>query len=142
MNRIVCDTNVLLSGFAADGSPRRVLERIDAGQDLAFISRELLVEFDRVLRYPRVEDMLRRATVPREDMLRWVASRCTMVLSKKLDEVVVAADPSDDHVLACALSAGAEVIVSGDAHLLEIGTWRGIKILKAAGYLACLRPSA
>lgn len=46
---------------------------------------------------------------------------------------VVAADPDDDHVLACALTARAEMIVSGDRHLLGIQPqWRGIDILTAA----------
>ena len=136
MSRIVCDTNVLLSGFATNGPPRRVLERIDGGRDTAFTSRELLVEFDRVLRYPRVEALLRKASVPREEMLRWVAARFTIVLPKSLGNVVVAEDPSDDRVLACALASGADVIVSGDAHLLEIKNWRGVRILKAADYIA------
>jgi putative PIN family toxin of toxin-antitoxin system len=33
---------------------------------------------------------------------------------------VIQSDPEDDHVLACALAARADFIVSGDAHLLNL----------------------
>ena len=44
----------------------------------------------------------------------------------------ILADPDDDHVLACALAAQAELIVSGDRHLLELGVFQGIEIITAA----------
>lgn len=47
-------------------------------------------------------------------------------------EAVVARDPDDDHVLACALAAQADVIVSGDKDLLDLCAYRGIPILTAA----------
>ena len=44
----------------------------------------------------------------------------------------ILADPGDGHVLACALAAQAELIVSGDRHLLELGAFQGIEIITAA----------
>jgi predicted nucleic acid-binding protein len=38
-------------------------------------------------------------------------------------------DPDDDHVLACAVGAEAELIVSRDRDLLELGTFRAIRIV-------------
>ena len=40
-------------------------------------------------------------------------------------------DPDDDYVLACALAADADLIVSGDADLLVLKTFRDIPILAA-----------
>ena len=40
-------------------------------------------------------------------------------------------DPDDDHVLACALAAQADLIVSGDHHLLDLKTYQDIRIVTA-----------
>jgi len=45
---------------------------------------------------------------------------------------VVAADPDDDHVIAAAVAAKADLLVSGDRHLLAIGNHHGIRILTPA----------
>jgi putative PIN family toxin of toxin-antitoxin system len=42
-----------------------------------------------------------------------------------------ARDPDDDHVLACALGAEAVLIVTRDRDLLDLGTFRNIRILAA-----------
>ncbi len=39
-------------------------------------------------------------------------------------------DPADDRVLEAALEGAAEVIISGDRHLLRLGTWREIPIVR------------
>jgi predicted nucleic acid-binding protein len=51
---------------------------------------------------------------------------------------VIRADPDDDHVLACALAAKADLIVSGDSHLLNLKTYQGIPIVGAAQALTHL----
>lgn len=45
-------------------------------------------------------------------------------------------DPKDNKYLELALTAGANTIVTGDAHLLVLHPWRGIRILRPAEYLA------
>jgi putative PIN family toxin of toxin-antitoxin system len=46
---------------------------------------------------------------------------------------VIANDADDDHVLACALAANADLIVSGDKHLHSLGgEYQGIKIITPA----------
>jgi len=44
----------------------------------------------------------------------------------------VLSDPDDDEVLACAIAANAQLIVSGDRDLLSLKTYRGIPIVNAA----------
>ena len=41
-------------------------------------------------------------------------------------------DPDDDHILACALCAKAQLIVSGDSHLLDLKAYQGIPIRTAS----------
>lgn len=44
---------------------------------------------------------------------------------------VVIADPDDDHVIACAVAAHADMVVSGDRHLFSLGAHQDIPILSA-----------
>jgi len=44
-------------------------------------------------------------------------------------------DPDDNHVLACALAARAEIVVSGDKDLRDLVTYQGISILSATDAL-------
>lgn len=47
-------------------------------------------------------------------------------------------DPDDDPVLACALGAGAALIVTRDRDLLDLGTFQEIRILAAHDALAAI----
>lgn len=49
---------------------------------------------------------------------------------------VVTADPADDRVLEAARAFGADVIVSGDRHLMDLETWSGIEIITPAELIA------
>ena len=135
MKRVVCDTNVILSGMLWSGAPRQVLVRIEQGKHILFTSRVLLEELDQVLKYPKFITIFVKAGVGRQDVLRWMVRHSTIVMAKPLDRPVILADPSDDCVLACALSASAEAVVSGDKHLLDIHSFRGIPILNADRFL-------
>jgi predicted nucleic acid-binding protein len=52
---------------------------------------------------------------------------------------VVKADPDDNRIPECAVAAGSDVIVTGDAHLLQLGAYLGIKIMKVAAFLGQAR---
>jgi predicted nucleic acid-binding protein len=53
----------------------------------------------------------------------------------------VSRDPDDDHVLACALAAQADLIVSGDRDLLTLREYQGMPILSTAGAMARIAES-
>jgi predicted nucleic acid-binding protein len=58
------------------------------------------------------------------------------VVSPAAIKPVIADDPDDDSVLACAVAAQAEVIVSGDPHLPQLKEYQGIRIVTAPQLLA------
>lgn len=129
--RVVPDTNVLISAYCfPGGTPERVYRLgIEGIIDLA-TSRTLLAEFAKVL-----TDKFAWEPGRVEDAVAQVVRVATVVEpSEKFD--VIAADPTDDRVLEAALEAGADVIVSGDAHLLALKTWRGIRVLPPRDLLA------
>jgi len=47
----------------------------------------------------------------------------------------VIADPADDRVLEAARAFDADVIVSGDRHLLDLGTWSDVEIISPAEFI-------
>ncbi len=54
------------------------------------------------------------------------------VTPEALPTPVIERDSDDDHVLACAVSAEARLIVSGDPHLLDLKAYRDIPIHTAS----------
>ena len=53
-------------------------------------------------------------------------------------EIIAARDPDDDAILACALEAQAQAVITGDRDLLVLHPFRGIAILTPAEFLARL----
>ena len=135
MNRLVCDTNVIISGFLWNGKPRDILKRIEAKIDVLFISRDLLNELEKVLAYPKILKVMQRSSVSSRDLLEWVIRNSSIVIPKPLKHVIIEDDPDDDIVLACAATAYADIIISGDRHILQIIKYNNIPILTVHNYL-------
>lgn len=131
--KIVCDTNVLVSGIVFGGNCRTILQMISTGRLNACISAALLAELDDVLRRPKfgMDSHEVAATLELvQQTFDWVSP------SEKL--FVVADDPDDNAVLEAAVEYRAEQIVSGDDHLLALKSFRGIPILSPAAFLSSL----
>ena len=132
--RAVTDTNVVVSGLLWQGRPRQLLDAARSGRVEMFTSRLLLAELEDVLSRDKFVDQLRRAGLTAHYLVvRYGA------LAKLVEPAVIAptilADVDDDAVLACALAARAEAIVSGDSHLLNLKEYRGIPILTVVDVL-------
>ncbi len=52
---------------------------------------------------------------------------------------VIAKDPADNAVLECAITVHATYVVSGDIHLLNLGEFHGIKIIKARNFINLMK---
>jgi len=59
-----------------------------------------------------------------------------------LPEVKVVRDPNDDKIVACALAAGAEYIVTRDKDLLSLGEYEGVAMITPEEFLHVLRGQA
>ena len=132
--RIVCDTNVLISGILYGGRPREVLEQIIRGKVEGVISGAMEQEFREVLARPRFGLTARqvcRIAQQVHELFRMVFPED--VLKKPIR--AIADDPDDNTVLECAVAAGAEYIVSGDRHLLGMKQFREMEILSPSEFL-------
>lgn len=95
-----------------------------------FTSAEMLDELEEVLERKKFSSRLKLAEVSPRELVLGYAALANVVRSAPVQGVVVA-DPDDDLVVACAVSAQADLIVSGDSHLLELKSFQGIRVLSA-----------
>ena len=135
MTRIVPDTNIVISGLLWRGNPRRVLDAARDGIIELYTSPALLEELEDVLSREKFAARLAAANVTVQDLISGFSALATVIDSDPIEPVILR-DPDDDAVLACALSADAEVIVSGDDDLLHLKEHKGIRIVTATEFLA------
>ena len=129
MKRVVADSNVLVSALQFGGKPMAFLTLAEEGQiDLA-ISEAILTETLGVLRlkFHNTSEQL----ADREAYLRAV----TRMVTPSETVAVIQADPTDDRILECAVAADSEAIVSGDRHVLSLGSFREMPVMRVAEFL-------
>ncbi len=135
MTRTVPDTNIVVSGLLWRGNPRRILDAARDGIIKLYTSSVLLEELEDVLSREKFVRRLATANVTVQDLVSGFSALATVIEAEPIESVILV-DPDDDAVLACALSADAEVIVSGDSDLLDLKEHKEIRILTATEFLA------
>ena len=133
--RVVADTNTVVSGLLWHGNPRQVLEAARGGTLQLYTTAALLAEIEEVLQRAKFAQRLSLAGVASHTLVMGYAALAWLIEPAVIEPVIVA-DPDDDVVLACAVAARAEAIVSGDNHLLDLKQYEGITIFTAAQLLA------
>jgi putative PIN family toxin of toxin-antitoxin system len=124
--KVVFDTNVWLSIFM-----KKILsdEFSQAKQELTvYTSKDILLEISKVLLYPKIAEILGKAGVNEKEILQAIEANSTVV-KPKLKLHIVEQDAEDNKIIECALTAGVDIIVSGDKHLLKLGKYRKTTIL-------------
>ena len=115
MRRVVCDVGVVISGLlSAAGPPGRLLDRwCDGGFDL-IVSPLWLAELARVLERPKISRYLEPGDP--EELLAAIRLQADLVDDPQAQPGLTP-DPGDDYLVSLARAAGADFLVSGDAHL-------------------------
>ena len=125
--RVVLDTNILLSALISPSGPPDVIYRAwRSGVFDLITSDQQLDEIKRASRYPKLRARLKPASVG--TLINFL--RETTVLGK-LEMTIEAADPNDSFLLAMAVEAEADYLVTGDrrAGLLEMKHIKRTKIV-------------
>jgi len=136
--RLVLDTNVVVAGLLWHGAPRRLIElTIDDESVSLYSSPVLIAELANTLGYAK---FAKRIVQFDTSIVALVAQYEALIkhVSPTHTLHVVLNDPDDDHVLACAVAAQAQLIVSGDKHLLTIKSYQDISIVTAAEAVSIL----
>ena len=135
--RAVLDTNVVVSGLVWKAAPRQVLDAARDRRLTLYTSSVLLDELADVLSRAHLAPIITTNRSSPYLLMRQYAMLAQVVMPAQISRVV-AKDVDDDAVLACALAAQADWIVSGDAHLLNLKHYQGMRIIDAAEALRSL----
>ncbi|MBI2320471.1 MAG: putative toxin-antitoxin system toxin component, PIN family [Betaproteobacteria bacterium] len=129
--RAVADTNIVVSGLLWHGAPRKLFDAARAGAVSLYTSGELLAELVEVLPREKLAARIAASGMSVGELARRYALLAQRIVPAEIGPVVLA-DADDNAVIACALAARADLIVSGDPHLLDLKSYQGIPIIGAA----------
>jgi uncharacterized protein len=127
MPRAVLDTNVLVSGVIASGYSAEILDAARRETIQLVTSSHLLEEFSEVISRRHIARKYPKAAENAEVLLDFLRAFAILVAGIPGEEAI-SPDRDDDFVLACAIDGKVDCIVSGDPHLLDLESHRGIPI--------------
>jgi uncharacterized protein len=128
--RVVLDTNVIVSGLGWRGAPAAILDAVSEDRLVLVTSAPLLAELRRVLEYPRLAKVIQGGA----QLADLVAASGVVVAPSRV--LAVVRDDDDNRVLEAAIEGAADYIVSGDADLLDLGSFQGIPIITPGEFAA------
>ena len=134
---VVLDTNVWISGVLWNGPPHEIISLAERGEFAIASSINIIEELWGVLSRQKFEKHLATAGVDIITIEERVLALAKLYIVRQT-VTVITADPPDNAVLACALASNAEMIVSGDDHLLALKQFLDIPILTPRQFLARL----
>lgn len=138
--KAVIDTNVLIAALLWRGPPHAVLEHVRGGTVSMVSSPALLAELADVIARPKFDAILVKTNTSRERSLAEVRQLAEVIEPPPLPQPVCR-DPDDDQVLALAVAAKVDLIVSGDNDLLSLESFQGIPIVAPARAVAMIEVS-
>lgn len=130
--KLVIDTNTIVSGSLWQGPPARLVFAALTGQNKMFLSLPLLLELRETLQHPKFAERLAGRGESAESLTERFRAACHEAVPVRITPPTGLRDLDDVHVLACAVAAEADAIVTGDNDLLTLGSFEGIPIIRAA----------
>jgi uncharacterized protein len=121
--RVVLDANVVFAGAGWRGEAHNCLVAMARRRITAYATDEILDEVREL-----VGEIGFKSKFPPQNLLNWYQDRVKRVEPAPLGKQR-SRDVKDDPYLACALAAGAKIIVTRDDDLLALGKPFGIQII-------------
>jgi putative PIN family toxin of toxin-antitoxin system len=127
--RLVLDTNVVASALLWSGVPRSLLQAAREQRVELFTSTPLLAELTDILARPKFAPKIAASLLSVDELVDRYAQLASLVRPTSIPRT--APDPDDDLVLATALAAKADFVVTGDLTLLSVAEYQGVKIVNS-----------
>jgi len=125
--KLLIDTNVIISGITARGHSFEVIKDSTYRHEI-YYTEHLLEEIQRILstKFSLSNDVINFSIfIIKRDFIK----------GKTADKIEnVCRDPDDNQILADALVNEIEVIITGDGDLLDLKSYKGIKIIRPREY--------
>jgi len=122
--KAVFDTNVLIAAFLTEGVCSKLLVRARKGECDLILSHDIIREFEKVLD--------KKFGLSQQEIydVRAVLSEATKEIIRKVNPIdPVCRDKDDNKILACALAADADLLVTGDDDLLVMKKYGRTRII-------------
>jgi hypothetical protein len=127
--RVVLDTNIIVSAYLG-GALEAIIVAWKSGEFTLIVSAAIVAEYLSVLRRPKFK--LEYAEI--DDFSALLIDRAEFVIPLEHLEAVPT-DVTDDKFLEAAMAGGANLIVSGDGHLLQLKTFHDVSVITAREFL-------
>jgi putative PIN family toxin of toxin-antitoxin system len=131
---VTADTNIIISALNFRGNPRRFLEMAEAGEIRLAMSDAIMAEIVDVLGREKFGWSIQDIELAKRQLRRFTQH---VEPSRTID--AVKADPDDNRILECAAAAKSDYLVTGDNHLLQLGKFEDVPIVKVADFLKVVR---
>jgi putative PIN family toxin of toxin-antitoxin system len=128
---VVIDTNILISYLFGGATISSLIDAVEDDTYIPALSPYLEQEFIDTMRKPKISrrvdiadalDFMRNW----KNFVHYVKPRC---------KVTVCRDPNDNEILACALEASADFVITGDKDLLVLDIFHGIQIISPTDFV-------
>ena len=125
--RLVLDTNVVASALLWGGLPGQLLQAAREKRIELFTSVPLLAELTGILGRPKFQPKIAASLLSVDQLVDRYAELAVPVRPAAVSRI--APDVDDDMVIATALAANAELVVTGDRALLAVAVHQGVRIV-------------
>jgi len=129
MLKVVVDTNVLISATIIQGKQFEILKLSKLGKINLITSPNILKEFEEVISREKFGFSKEQVSLAINQILE-IAE--LIIPQHKID--FIKSDPDDNIVLECAQESNADIIISGDDHLLDLKKYKKIQIMNATEF--------
>jgi putative PIN family toxin of toxin-antitoxin system len=127
--KIVVDSNVALAGLLWEGPSNQILKWARQGFLNLLACHETVRELGRILQIQKFQPRLSTLGVSADEVCAYYMNLVSFVPSPRRMPDRIREDPFDKLFLGLASEYGALIIVTGDSHLLELDSHKGIQIV-------------